>query len=111
MRLSSLLPFYKSDHVYKPKKISGSCINPNKNWSDVEDEYFNSANQIMYIDDFLSEEALIELREFCLISKVWNKEYNNKYLGAFSDKGFISPIHLQIAIELKVIATYLVLIN
>jgi hypothetical protein len=25
----------------------------------------------------------------------------DKYLGAFSDQGFISPIHLQIAIELK----------
>ena len=99
--VGALLPYHKSDHVYKPKKISGSCINPNKNWQDVEDEYFNSSNQIMYIDDFLSDEAIIELREFCLVSKVWNKNYTNKYLGAFSDQGFISPIHLQIAIELK----------
>ena len=99
--VTTLLPFYKSDHFYKPKTISGSCINPNKNWLDVEDEYFNSSNQIMYIDDFLSEEALIELREFCLVSKVWDKIYHNKYLGAFSGEGFISPIHLQIAIDLK----------
>ena len=99
--INSLLPFYKSDHVYKPKKISGSCINPNKNWQDVEDEYFNSSNQIMYIDNFLSEEALEELRKFCLMSKVWNREYKNKYLGAFGDQGFISLIHLQIAIDLK----------
>ena len=97
----ALLPFYKSDQIYKTKKISGSCINPNKNWQDVEDEYLNSSNQIMYIDDFLSEEALIELRKFCLMSKVWNREYNNKYLGAFSGNGFISPIHLQIGIDLK----------
>ncbi|WP_415303239.1 tetratricopeptide repeat protein [Candidatus Pelagibacter sp. Uisw_101] len=99
--ISSLLPFFKSDFTYKPKTILGSCINPNKNWQDVEDEYFNSSNQIMYIDDFLSDEALIELREFCLISKVWNKEYPNKYLGAFGEQGFISPIHLQIATELQ----------
>jgi tetratricopeptide (TPR) repeat protein len=99
--INSLLPFYKSDHIYQVKNISGSCINQNKNWQDVEDEYFNSSNQIMYIDDFLSDEALQELREFCLVSKVWNKEYNNKYLGAFSEQGFISPIHLQIAIDLK----------
>jgi Tfp pilus assembly protein PilF len=99
--INDLLPFFKSDHVYKPKKISGSCINPNNNWLEIEDEYFNSSNQIMYIDDFLSENALIELREFCLVSKVWNKEYNNKYLGAFSNGGFISPIHLQIIIDLK----------
>ena len=99
--ISALLPFYKSDHVYKPKKISENCINPNKNWLDVEEEYFQSSNQIMYIDDFLSDDALQELREFCLVSKVWNKEYQNKYLGAFSNQGFVSPIHLQIAIELK----------
>ena len=96
-----LLPFYKADHIYKPKIISGSCINPNKNWQVVEDEFFNSKKQIIYIDDFLSEEALMELRKFSLISKVWNKEYNDKYFGAFSDHGFISPIHLQIGIELK----------
>ena len=96
-----LLPFYKSDYVYSPKTISGSCINPNKNWLDVEDEYFNSPNQIIYIDDFLSDEALVELHEFCLVSRVWYKDYHDKYLGAFSDSGFISPIHLQIAIELK----------
>ena len=99
--ISSLLPFYKSDHIYQVKNISGSCINQNKNWLDVEDEYLNSTNQIMYIDDFLSDEALIELREFCLVSKVWYKEYDNKYLGAFSDSGFISPIHLQIATDLQ----------
>ena len=99
--VSALLPFYKSECIYKPKIISGSCINANKNWQKVEDEYFNSEKQIIFIDDFLSDEALIELREFCLISKVWNREYNNKYLGAFSNSGFISPIHLQIAIELK----------
>ena len=55
----------------------------------------------MFIDDFLSEETLIELREFCLVSKIWNREYKNKYLGAFGDQGFISPLHLQIAIDLK----------
>ena len=47
--------------------ISGSCINANKNWQKVEDEYFNSEKQIIFIDDFLSDEALIELREFCLV--------------------------------------------
>ena len=51
--------------------------------------------------DFLSEKAVKELREFCLVSKIWNIEYKDKYLGATSDKGFISSIHLQIAIELK----------
>ena len=99
--INSLLPYFKKNHTYQTKTISGSCINLNKKWLDVEDEYLNSTNQIMYIDDFLSDEALIELREFSLVSKVWYKEYDNKYLGAFSDSGFISPIHLQIATDLQ----------
>ena len=99
--INSLLPYSKKNHTYQTKTISGSCINPNKNWLDVEDEYLNSTNQIMYIDNFLSDDALIELRNFCLVSKVWHKEFKNKYLGAFSNSGFISPIHLQIAIDLQ----------
>ena len=50
----------------------------------------------------MSAEAIKELREFCLVSKVWHREYEYaKYLGSFSDRGFISPVHLQIAIDLK----------
>ena len=97
----NLLPYYKSDFIYEPKKISSNFINPDKNWLDVEDEYFNSTNQVIYIDDFLSLEALQELREFSLVSKVWNREYQNRYLGSFSPSGFISQVHLQIAIDLK----------
>ena len=96
-----LLPYFQESLFYVPKKFTGNCINPNKNWLDVEDEYFKSKNQIMFIDDFLSNDAIIELQKFCQISKVWDREYNNKYLGAFGEKGFISPIHLQIASELK----------
>jgi len=100
--IKSLLPYYKTHYIYQTKKISSDCINPEKNWQDVEEQYFNSPNQIIYIDNFLSDKALKELREFCLRSKIWNEEYkSNKYLGAFSDKGFISQIHLQIAIELR----------
>ena len=99
--IDTLLPFYKSDFLYQPKKITGSCINPDKNWQTFEDEYLNSEKKIMYIDDFLSDEAIKELREFCLVSKVWNKVYPNKYLGARADCGFISPIHLQIATDLQ----------
>ena len=99
--INSLLPFYKASHIYQTSKISESCINHHKNWHDVEEQYFNSPKQIIYIDNFLSDEAVKELRAFCLVSKVWNREYKNKYLGAFSERGFISPIHLQIAINLK----------
>ena len=96
-----LLPFYKTQYLYNAKKISGNSLNPNKDWSSVEKEYMNSSDQIMYIDDFLSQEAIKEIREFSLSSKVWVHQMPNKYLGAFSDSGFISPLHLQIGEELQ----------
>ena len=99
--IKNLLPFYKSNYIYLPPDITNGFINPNKNWKNVEDEYFNSPKQIIYIDNFLSEQAVKELRKFCLISKIWIEEKVNKYLGSYSDKGFISPLHLHIAIELK----------
>ena len=98
---SNLFCFIIKQTIYQTQKISTSCINPHKNWQNVEEQYFNSPKQFIYIDNFLSDEAIKELREFCLVSKVLNEEYHNKYLGAFSDKGFISKIHLQIAIELQ----------
>jgi hypothetical protein len=53
------------------------------------------------IDDFLSPAALAELRKFCLVSTVWKKEFHKQYLGAFPEDGFVSPLHVQIADELK----------
>jgi len=99
--MNSLLPFYKANYIYKTSHISGGYINPAKNWKNIENEYFNSPKQIIYIDNFLSDRAIKELRKFCLRSKIWIEERRNNYLGSFSDKGFISPVHLQIAIELK----------
>jgi len=98
---NSLLPFYKANYVYQTSHISKGYINPNKNWKNVEDEYFSSPKQIIYIDNFLSDQAVKELRKFCLISKIWVEEKRNKYIGSYSDKGFVSHVHLQIANELK----------
>ena len=96
-----LLPFYNTQHIYHSPRLSGDSLNPNKDWRQVEEEYLNNAKQIIYIDDFLSQETLKELREFSLISKVWIHQMPNRYLGAFSDSGFISPLHLQIGNELQ----------
>ena len=99
--MNSLYTFYKTNYIYETADISGSCLNPDNNWKNIEDEYFNNSKQIIFIDNFLSIHAIKELREFCLTSKIWTEERRNKYLGSFSDKGFISLVHLQIATELK----------
>lgn len=78
-----------------------SCLNPDNDWPAIEAQYFSSVPEIVCIDNLLSAQALLELRKFCLYSPVWKREYRNKYLGAFAKDGFISPLHVQIAVELQ----------
>lgn len=77
------------------------AVNPANNWSAIEDRYLGVKPEIVVIDNFLTPEALTQLRKFCLASTIWRTDYSNAYLGAFPEDGFISPLHLQIAAELR----------
>jgi hypothetical protein len=67
----------------------------------IEARYNTSQPEIMYVDGLLNEEALVEMRRFCLESTIWKKDYENGYLGAFLGDGFSSPLLLQISEELR----------
>jgi hypothetical protein len=74
------------------------------NWSglDVGRRYGAAGAALVVIDDFLSAEALEELRAFCLESTVWSaNRYAHGRLGAFFHDGFNCPLLLQIAEELR----------
>ena len=50
----------------------------------------------------LTGEALSRLRRFCLESTIWyDFRHSEGYLGAYRDDGFVSPLILQIAEELR----------
>ncbi len=85
---------------YRPQ-VPEHCLNPDNDWAGIEDRYFADISQIVQIDDMLSPQALAELRRFCLVSTVWNSAYINQYLGAFAIDGFVSPLHVKIAQELR----------
>ena len=57
---------------------------------------------MVVIDDFLSQQALAEVRRFCLESTVWSgTRYTEGRLGAFFVDGFNAPLLLQIAEEIR----------
>jgi hypothetical protein len=57
---------------------------------------------VAVIDDFLTEQALNELRRFCWESTIWNvNRYDDGRLAAFFSSGFNSPLLIQIAEELQ----------
>lgn len=76
-------------------------LNPVNDWPALEDAYLGGAPEILAIDNFLAEPALKAFQDFAHASRVWHGEYANNYLGAFANRGFNSPLHLQLARELK----------
>ena len=52
------------------------------------------------IDDLLMPQALEGLRNFCLASLIWQRSFDEGYLGAFAENGFACPLLAQIAEEL-----------
>jgi len=77
------------------------ALNPANDWRGIEDAYLSGTPEMLYIDDFLAPDALMALRRYCLESKVWLTEYQGKYLGAFANQGFLSPLHVQIGREMR----------
>jgi len=77
------------------------CLNSANDWHGLEEQYVTGTPEIVVIDNLLSPAALIELRAFCLASTVWKSEYDNHYLGAFATDGFVNPLLLKIAQELR----------
>lgn len=77
------------------------ALNPDNDWRAIEEAYLSGTPEMLYIDHFLAPDALVALRRYCLESKVWLTEYRGKYLGAFANQGFISPLHVQIGREMR----------
>lgn len=77
-------------------------LNPNLDWAGIENSYQYETNEITYIDDFLSPEALSWLIKFSLVSKAWLRDYKFCYLGAFANNGFMCEVHLNIPRELRI---------
>lgn len=93
--------FRKNSRRYHIASALEQCLNPNNDWAEIEERYFASEPEIIQIDDLLSPEALAELRKFCLISTTWKLEFKNQYLGMLAEGGFVSPLHIEIAKELR----------
>jgi hypothetical protein len=78
----------------------GPLLNPELDFSAVEDSYLEARPQVVVVDDLLSAPALQALRRFCRESTIWNS-IKPGYLGAFFFDGFCSEVLLGIAWELR----------
>ncbi|MEU8758816.1 hypothetical protein [Streptomyces sp. NPDC048659] len=68
----------------------------------VQREYLANAPGVVTVDDFLTEEALDGLYRFCLESTIWfGNRYDHGRLGSLMQDGFVNPLLMQIAEELR----------
>ena len=71
-------------------------------YGQIEHEFLTKETKLVVIDNFLTQEALENLRQFCEEANVWKRSYANGYHGAFMSTGFCSRVLLAIADELKI---------
>lgn len=99
--LARLQEFLGTPWIHAMPPSLPDVLNPGNDWRALEDAYLAGTPEILTIDNFLAESALQAFQTFAHASRVWHGEYANSYLGAFANRGFNSPLHLQLARELK----------
>jgi len=88
-------------HVRETPRLD-RALSTRWNPNDVESQYLHRRPGVVVVDDFLTAQALDELRAFCLESTIWSaNRYMHGRLGAFFRDGFNCPLLLQIAEELR----------
>ncbi|CAN0254180.1 unnamed protein product, partial [Pylaiella littoralis] len=76
------------------------ALNPNLDWTAIEEEYLSKEFPLLWFDGFLLPEALEGVLNFCREATVFF-DVKLGYLGAYFNDGLTSPWLVQIAYELQ----------
>lgn len=89
---------YDRNIYIEEPQIKYPIINPNLDVDNIQKRYFETGAGMVSFDNFLSENVLKALTDFCLNSSIWN-DYTKSggYLGAYMDDGFNAPFLYEIA--------------
>jgi tetratricopeptide (TPR) repeat protein len=81
--------------------LTGPAIGVDNDYGAIEEGYQASPTSVTIIDNFLSPEALGELRRFCLGSTVFFGHNATGYVTSYMSDGFASSLLYRIAGELQ----------
>ena len=99
--------FGRAVHMVDLPKLKGPPVNPDLDLAQIEAEYSRggAGKEMVFFDNFLTEEALQQLRRFCLGSTIWYDVNQNgkhgSYVGAYLDMGFLPDVVVSIGEELR----------
>ncbi|MFO1246765.1 MAG: tetratricopeptide repeat protein [Alphaproteobacteria bacterium] len=85
-------------HLAGGERLAGRAVNPAR--ASLMQEWESSNPQMVIIDNFLTAEALDQLRRYCTGSTIWRRIYEAGYIGATPEDGFSCPLLAQIAEEI-----------
>jgi tetratricopeptide (TPR) repeat protein len=85
-----------------PKNFSYSILNKENNIPLLESKYLNSKPEILVIDNFLSNAALIDLQKFCRNANIFKYPYPAGYVSAFLSKGLSNEFILKLSEDLRI---------
>jgi tetratricopeptide (TPR) repeat protein len=91
-------------NIYKEpvEKFDNDVINPELALYLISEDYKKNKPGFTYFDNFLTDEVLNALRNFCLNSTIWHSYRRSQgYLAAYQDDGFNCFLLYQIANEIK----------
>ncbi|MFZ0717629.1 MAG: hypothetical protein WAN02_25985 [Mycobacterium sp.] len=92
-RIVAIPPYVKVSEERLPRYVNTSV-----DYRPIQ-QAIATGQKVQVIDNFLTPEALDQLRKFCLESTVWRHPYKFGYVGAFPQNGFASTSLFAIAEE------------
>jgi len=93
--------YNRSNNFYNAPGLKDGALNKDLDTVSIEEAYHSNSPEFSLVDQFLSDEALNELRRFCLESTIWYDLSAVGDLGASLEDGFCCPLLLQIATEIR----------
>ena len=88
-------------HLDEGARMNSRVLNPDPSNGAIGTKWKNTSPQIAVLDNLLTEEALLRIRQFCYRSTMWQKSYPNGYVGSMPEHGFACPLLAQMADELR----------
>jgi tetratricopeptide (TPR) repeat protein len=85
-------------HLAGGDRLAGRAVNPAP--PSLMAEWRDSNPQMVVIDNFLTPEAVDQLRRYCAGSTIWRRIYEAGYIGATPEDGFSCPLLAQMAEEI-----------
>ncbi|CAJ1346070.1 unnamed protein product [Effrenium voratum] len=82
-------------HMHPGRPVKTDVLNPEIDFNAVQRDFKERRHRVVVIDDFFSDAALQQLRDFLLESTMW-ADVKRGYVGAYLNTGFACPLVAQV---------------